>query len=199
MHKDTTCSKLCSHCGAIFFRDKRNTWAHWESAKFCSRICSAAYGAEKKKSETPTIIDAFWKKAIAIKGNECWEWSGNKDKDGYPIISFRGKTFRANRVALLVKGDELIDGCHACHSCGNKSCCNPDHIYLGTALQNNADKKNHGTYMCGEKVYCSKLTDGDILKIRKLVGTNKQIAKMFGVSASNICHIRNRKTWRHLP
>jgi len=199
MYKDITNSKLCDYCGSKFFRDKRNTWTHWQNAKFCSRACSSHHGADQRKAKTPTLIHAFWKKVIKGNDGECWDWSGNKDKDGYPLVSFRGKMFRANRIAILTKGEELMDGYHACHSCGNKSCCNPDHIYLGTPMQNNADKKHHGTYRCGEKIHCAKLTENDVLQIRKIVGTDVNIAKMFGVSPSNICQIRNRKTWRHLP
>jgi len=39
----------------------------------------------------------------------------------------------------MVKG-KIPEGKLACHKCNNRKCCNPDHIYVGSALQNNTDK-----------------------------------------------------------
>lgn len=196
MTKDENCSKHCAHCGKIFYRDKRNTWAYWAKAKFCSRTCSAREGVEKYKRDVPTLSDAFYRKVVKSGPNDCWGWSGVADKDGYPLLTFRKKLMRAARVAVIISGREMPDHFHACHDCGNKSCCNPRHIYAGTAKQNNADKKKHGTYVHGESVHFSKLTENDVRAIRSQSGTDKQVAEMYGVTPGNIWAIRAGKTWK---
>ncbi len=54
----------------------------------------------------------------------------------------------------------------------------------------------------GEKNPLSKLTDKDVLKIRRLHSTGKyyhrELAEMFNVSRSNIGSIINKKRWTHI-
>lgn len=199
MTKDMNCSKLCEHCGQIFYRDKRNTWSYWAKAKFCSRMCASKNWVDSYKKAVPTMADAFYKKVVKGDSNECWQWAGTKDKDGYPLLTFRKKLMRANRVALVISGVQISDGQHACHSCGNNWCCNPDHLYAGSPRQNNNDKKQHGTHLEGEAVYCSKLTEQDVLAIRSMLGTNRVIGQIYGVSPSLVSMIKKKKIWRHVP
>lgn len=198
MTKDENCSKHCQHCGEVFYRDKRNTWAYWAKAKFCSRTCSAQKGAEEYRRAVPTLADAFYRKVISAGPDDCWDWSGCKDKDGYPLLTFRKKQMRATRVAVIISGREMPDGFHACHDCGNQSCCNPSHIYAGTPKQNSDDKKKHGTSVEGADSRLAKLTEDDVRAIRSQPGTNREIAEKYGVAPSNISHIRTRKTWRNV-
>ena len=70
----------------------------------------------------------FWAKVE--KGEGCWEWVGSKRTDGYGVMrSKRGKMLKAHRIAYTLWWDRpigrelVID-----HACGNKGCCNPEHL-----------------------------------------------------------------------
>lgn len=55
---------------------------------------------------------------------------------------------------------------------------------------------------CGEKIYNSKLTKEDVLKIKKLYNSGEyyqhEIATMFNVTSANIQSITSNSSWKHL-
>lgn len=196
---DLTHSKLCDTCGTRFYRDKRCTWKWWHSARFCSRKCSAIHLSNLCAERTPDLKTAFDRRVVVGPPDECWRWNGCTDKDGYPLVMFRGKSYRANRVALILAGRAASDDQMACHTCGNAWCVNPSHIYAGTAKENARDKIAHGTHRAGRQCSAAKLTEADVIEIRASSGTNAALSERFNISPSNISMIRRRKTWRHVP
>lgn len=77
--------------------------------------------------------------------------------------------------------------------------CNLAH---GTQQMNIADRDKHGNTVRGSKQWKARFNRADILKIRSLYESGKfnqpQLAKKFGVKASTIWCIINRKTWKHV-
>lgn len=82
-----------------------------------------------------------------LKKNEngCLEWTGHRMWSGYGRIfaSKAGKKkndiFLAHRVFYFLEtGVQPKDLC-VMHSCDNPPCCNPNHLSLGTRLDNNRD------------------------------------------------------------
>ena len=70
-----------------------------------------------------------------------------------------------------------------------------------TNSENEEDKRRHGTLMMGPKNHMAKLTEGDVVKIRRLIMkglTNAEIAQQFGVTTTTIRHIFHKRTWGHL-
>jgi hypothetical protein len=193
--RDLASQKDCAQCGAVFYRDKRCTWAHWERAKFCSRRCSAQSGVDRRRV---SLADAFMAKAKIIGWSDCWGWLGSTDKDGYPLLTHNGIQYRATRVAITLSGRPLRDDDQACHSCGNSWCCNPGHLYAGSALQNANDKIEHGTHILGESIPWSKLTDEAVREIRRSGDPAKLLARRFGVSIGAIRLAKRGKTWGHV-
>lgn len=91
------------------------------------------------------LADRFWAKIKLAGPDECWEWMGAKDKNGYGRIQVmtdgKWKTQLVHRVAYkLTKGD-IPDDLGLCHRCDNPPCCNPDHHFPGTQLDNMTDAK----------------------------------------------------------
>lgn len=88
-------------------------------------------------------MERFWNKVN--KTENCWEWQGGKDRDGYGHIRVEGKLWQAHRFSTLLDGRDPA-GKVVMHQCDNPSCVNPKHLKLGTQADNVYDmvaKKRH--------------------------------------------------------
>lgn len=85
----------------------------------------------------------FW--SLVHKTASCWIWLGNVDSKGYGRVHYKGKRCRAHRVSVeLVTGNPIPADVLGCHSCDNKLCVNPDHIFQGTHKDNMRDWTDKG-------------------------------------------------------
>jgi len=83
------------------------------------------------------------------------------------------------------------------HMCGHTECVNPDHLAIGSHLDNANDRDRDGNTMRHDKHWNAKLTCDDVLRIRRMSEVmGKDLAKMFGVAQSTISAIRKSKIWR---
>jgi hypothetical protein len=88
-------------------------------------------------------MERFWNKVE--KTDDCWNWQGGKDRDGYGHIRVEGKLWQAHRYSTLLDGRDPI-GKVVMHRCDNPSCVNPNHLSLGTQADNVYDmvaKRRH--------------------------------------------------------
>lgn len=76
----------------------------------------------------------------------CIEWTGKLNAGGYGYIYAYKKSWLSHRVAFLLHNGHLPANLYICHKCNNKKCINPEHVYAGTAKQNNQDFKNSDYY-----------------------------------------------------
>lgn len=95
---------------------------------------------------------------------------------------------------------KIPEGKLVCHTCDNRACCNPDHLFLGTHLDNQGDMARKNRVAHGERHYNAKLSESDVLTIRSLAKslTAEELAERFGVSAKNIGHVIRGDTWKRL-
>ena len=78
----------------------------------------------------------------------CWEWNGYKDKDGYGKFTYDKRQRPAHRIMWQLDNGPIEDGMWVLHDpdiCNNPSCCNPDHLRLGTQRDNEDDKIKIGS------------------------------------------------------
>lgn len=170
---------------------------------------------KKTKREAMRDIDPsrFWEKVSIAAPNLCWEWQGwkKKGKVVYGIFNQGSQRLLAHRAAYFTSKGEIPDGLMVCHSCDNGICCNPSHLWLGTAADNNADRHSKGRTVIvlwknglrtnsskGEARPAAKLTDDIVRSIRKDSRATKVIAREMGVWPSTIRDVRKGKSWTHV-
>ena len=157
------------------------------------------------KPKKKRIIEMFYDFATK-QPNGCWEWTRGKRGSGYgavEVVPGRG-SIAANRASWILTHGSIPDGMQVLHTCDNRPCVNPDHLFLGTNYDNVQDKVSKGRQWkpIGRKNHAAKLTEADVREIRRLYKTGKygsdDLAKMFGVSKSSANKAATGFTWGHV-
>ena len=152
-----------------------------------------------------SIEEKFEKYVERAEG--CWKWHGSTDgKFGYGrIYSGRHKYIYAHRLSYQLVHGEFAPGLEVLHHCDNANCCNPEHLYAGTHQDNMRDMKERKRYVIphvkGEQCGQAKLTENDVLEMRKLhsQGFNcRQLSQRFGISRQAANKIILRQRWMHI-
>ena len=177
------------------------------------------------------VIRRFEDKFITEPNSGCWIWFAASDDKGYGRFRIGSKLdgSRQNAIAprvswLIYRGDLPEELC-VLHRCDNPACVNPDHLFLGTHLDNMHDcvQKNrtskgerhsriqkahikpgpghhlHGKPgMRGTRNGQSKLTEDRIREIRADGRTNFEIATEYGISFQQVSRIKRRERWAHV-
>lgn len=148
--------------------------------------------------------ERFWAKVQKGQPDECWPWIASIC-NGYGQFYPTAKKVFSHRFSLEMKlGRRLTEQEYACHSCDNPPCCNPAHLFAGTAGDNARDCQAKGRGNTEAKVHhgeqhgSHKLTDQDVLFIRSTEMSPSAVAERLGTHVSNVRLIRARKTWRHI-
>lgn len=148
----------------------------------------------------------------------CWIWKGCLSKRGYGQTSVDRRQIPAHRLAWIYTYGPVPEAKPCiCHHCDNPPCVNPTHLFPGTQGDNSADRDSKNRQSQGEKHskavlpgrqrgsahYAHKLTDDDVLEIRKLYAETKtldrELATRFNISIGVIKKIVRGAIWKHLP
>lgn len=148
-------------------------------------------------------IAAFWSKVNRTDNpDECWEWTACRLPTGYGLLSWMGTTHRSNRIAWLITYGDIPDGLHVLHSCDNRACCNPNHLFLGTNLDNVHDRETKGRHhdCSGQNNSRAKFSQSQVDEIRQRYASQKTslrlLGREYGVAFTTIGRIVNRTTWK---
>lgn len=149
-----------------------------------------------------TVAARFASKVDRSGGDDaCWPWLSWVDDHGYGRFTLNYRSQHAHRIALVLDGRDPGSG-YACHTCDNKVCVNPRHLYVGTAQTNRRDAVARGraTYnpLRGEASPRARLTTAQVTAIRGAEGiSQRQLAVAYGVSQGHISRIRTGRNWSH--
>lgn len=154
------------------------------------------------------IIERFWNNLVIVPYDKgCWLWTAGKSS-GYGAISrFPKSPIRTHVLSFMLHRGPVPKGMQVCHTCDVKICVRPDHLWLGTMADNQADKisKHRQNRLCpwsrGETNGHSKLTAGQVIEMRSLFesgGKLVNLAARFGISDVQVANIVYRKQWAHI-
>ena len=133
----------------------------------------------------------------------CWNWTLSTIGKGYGQCNVRYLKERfAHRVAYRAFRGPIPDGRDVLHTCDNRLCVNPRHLFLGSKKDNAQDMKAKGRHLYGERNTEAKLTEKQVLQIHRLYRaggvSTYQLADMFGVIQGTIWKILQGQRWAHV-
>lgn len=147
----------------------------------------------------------FWDKVQ--KSDGCWNWTGCRRRL-YGSFQFSFNKIKrhipSHRVAYAMFKGAIPRGLLICHTCDNPSCVNPDHLFLGTNMDNMLDKmrKGRSNRQKGISHGMAKLNNEQVLQIRKRYAggmiSQTALGNEFGVIQQTISLIVRRKHWPHI-
>lgn len=174
-----------------------------------NRFIVGHYIGARGKGEKPKrpAQERFWEKVDKSGGpDSCWNWTASLDKRGYGQFGVRRGVMKiSSRLAYEFTNGPVPQNLHVCHTCDNPACCNPAHLWLGTAADNTADmmakgRDGHGQ-LSGELNPRAKLTENDVRAIKKRLTAGERIrnvARDYDVTESLIGQIKRKRIWKHV-
>jgi len=186
--------RICEHCGIRFlvkpFRIRKG------EGRFCSRPCRGKHLAIPP--------DVRFRRFISPPTEQgCTLWTGSRFKEGYGHFGIsRGVASYAHRFAWTLVHGPIPDGLFVLHRCDNPPCVNPDHLFLGTALDNAQDMIAKGRGLRGEQLSWAKLTPSSVRLVRERIASGqssvKELAEELGVARATVRRAAQGESWKHV-
>ena len=167
---------ICSFCASEF--DKLTAEVKRTKNNFCSKKCAGSYSAK-------VSAESFYDNTKIV--GDCMEWAGAIDKHGYGAKRFAGRTQKAHRVSYVLSigdiGDKMV-----LHSCDNRKCVNPAHLFAGSHGDNMNDMARKGRKR-------SVFTFEQVQDIKSSSMSVSELACFYGESYATIMYALNNDRW----
>lgn len=140
--------------------------------------------------------ERFWR--FVEKTDSCWLWTGTRINKGYGHFNAgKEKKILAHRFSYIMHKAPIPEGMFILHSCDNPPCVNPEHLRVGTKIENSNDMIIRG------RVYNAKITIeiADKIRAEYVLGeiSHRELGIKYGISQTRVCAIVNNKSWVRLP
>lgn len=182
----------CERCGAEFQAPKKRQ-------RFCGYVC-----ARNARPAPPSTEELYWRKVDTTPNADgCQLWTGGVDGSGYGQFAVKRVGVKAHRYAYELAYGPIPDGMMVLHKCpggGTRRCVNPQHLKLGTHIENMQDMVQHGRQATGDdtgsRLYPERLAHGKkngawTRPERRRRGESSGMAKL---TEQAVRDIRQRKT-----
>lgn len=149
-----------------------------------------------------TPIERVLNRIEMLPESGCWIFMGVLS-EGYGAISLAHglSPERVHRVVYKHFVGVIPIGFDVCHKCDIRSCCNPNHLFLGTRKQNMQDAVSKGRHAHGKKFLHSKLSDEIVLWMRDSHAagfSGSRLALEVDVSITTANKAISGRTWKHV-
>ena len=156
----------------------------------------------------PEAYARFWSYVDTTPGQgKCWPWTGGKNQDGYgrfnvPKPGGGYSNTQATRVMVFLTRGAFNKDLLVRHTCDNPPCVNPEHLLLGTRLDNAKDMTDRQRQARGELHPKTTFTEHIVMEIRRRALGGEyytSIARDMGLNLNTVVGIAKGRTWKHVP
>lgn len=124
--------------------------------------------------------------------DKCWIWKGASKGNGYGNIRKGTENIPAHRYAYMLFVGDVADGLDVCHTCDNRFCVNPDHLFVGTRTANMQDCKDKGRTKGHHKVRFNEKSRQEARRLLLLGNPVGVVARALRTSNENINKLKRQ-------
>lgn len=157
----------------------------------------------RQRGKTQTVLERFLSMTKINPETKCLEWT-SFTYNGYGLFHLNGKARRAHRVYWEMMKGPIPKGLIVCHRCDNRSCVNPEHLFIGTHQDNLDDMRSKGRdrfaagHTRGDVWHATRLSEQDVMKIRDDERPQKEIARDYGIDPSHVSKLKSKQRSKHI-
>lgn len=193
------------------YRASRKRWAATRVSPRCiaegcvrpsagRKLCSMHYSRLKRHGDISTCKYLTYgeDRAVVKTADGCTEWQGNRNENGYGVSHYSGKLIYVHRLAWIRERGPIPEGMQVLHECDNPPCCNIDHLFLGTQLDNILDMTQKGRAKRGGKPQLTSDQALDVLGKRVLGISAQAVASEYSLTVNHVYRIWRGRCWANL-
>lgn len=179
----------------------------WKETPMASKSDTAFQQMWSSQSQRMAVMQRIFKYS-KLQASGCIEWQGVKANYGYGRMTINKMPIRVHRLSWSFANGEDIGSLCVCHKCDNPSCINPEHLFLGTHLDNMRDCVAKNRFNTGKGRHRNsgtlnpkaRLTEENVRRIRILLADKSMnvqtVADMYMVDRATIQDIKCNRTWK---